>query len=154
MRCRRLFTVLATENPIEYEGTYPLPEAQLDRFLLKIVLSYPSADEEHQVIARWDAGFNARRLDQVEIQPLADADGNFSLPGRSTKYAGRARGATLHSGYRPAYARSRGGALRRQSARRGGAVVMLKSAVGDSRPRLFHARRRARYRATRCCVIV
>src|SRR5436190_11624354 len=69
-----LFTVLATENPIEYEGTYPLPEAQLDRFLLKILLSYPSADEEHQVIARWDEGFNARRLDQVEITPLAEAD--------------------------------------------------------------------------------
>ena len=69
-----IFTVLATENPIEYEGTYPLPEAQLDRFLLKILLPYPSADEEHQVVARWDAGFNARRLDQVEIQPLPDGD--------------------------------------------------------------------------------
>jgi MoxR-like ATPase len=69
-----LFTVLATENPIEYEGTYPLPEAQLDRFLLKILLSYPSADEEHQVIARWDQGFNARRLDQIEIQALGEAD--------------------------------------------------------------------------------
>src|SRR5438876_2523990 len=69
-----LFTVLATENPIEYEGTYPLPEAQLDRFLLKILLAYPSAEEEQQVIARWDAGFNARRLDQVDVQPLADAD--------------------------------------------------------------------------------
>src|SRR5256712_12700708 len=69
-----IFTVLATENPIEYEGTYPLPEAQLDRFLLKILLPYPSADEEHQVVARWDAGFNARRLDQVDIHPLPDAD--------------------------------------------------------------------------------
>jgi MoxR-like ATPase len=69
-----IFTVLATENPIEYEGTYPLPEAQLDRFLLKILLPYPSADEEHQVVARWDAGFNARRLDLVEIHPLPDAD--------------------------------------------------------------------------------
>jgi MoxR-like ATPase len=69
-----IFTVLATENPIEYEGTYPLPEAQLDRFLLKILLPYPSADEEHQVVARWDAGFNARRLDQVEIHPLTDSD--------------------------------------------------------------------------------
>ena len=69
-----LFTVLATENPIEYEGTYPLPEAQLDRFLLKILLGYPSAEDEHQVIARWDGGFNARRLDQVEIHSLADAD--------------------------------------------------------------------------------
>jgi MoxR-like ATPase len=69
-----IFTVLATENPIEYEGTYPLPEAQLDRFLLKILLPYPSADEEQQVVARWDAGFNARRLDQVPIHPLSDAD--------------------------------------------------------------------------------
>lgn len=69
-----LFTVLATENPIEYEGTYPLPEAQLDRFLLKILLQYPSAEEEHQVVARWDAGFNARRLNDVQIQALpADA---------------------------------------------------------------------------------
>jgi MoxR-like ATPase len=69
-----IFTVLATENPIEYEGTYPLPEAQLDRFLLKILLGYPSADEEAQVVANWNAGFNARRLDQVDIRPLTDAD--------------------------------------------------------------------------------
>ena len=69
-----LFTVLATENPIEYEGTYPLPEAQLDRFLLKIILTYPSAADELQVIARWDEGFNARRLDQIEIQPLGEPD--------------------------------------------------------------------------------
>jgi MoxR-like ATPase len=69
-----MFTVLATENPIEYEGTYPLPEAQLDRFLLKILLPYPSAAEEQQVVARWDAGFNSRRLNQVDVQPLAAAD--------------------------------------------------------------------------------
>jgi MoxR-like ATPase len=69
-----MFTVLATENPIEYEGTYPLPEAQLDRFLLKIVLSYPSAEDEREVVSRWNSGFNARRLDQVEIRPLPDGD--------------------------------------------------------------------------------
>jgi len=69
-----LFTVLATENPIEYEGTYPLPEAQLDRFLLKILLGYPEPGQEQQVVANWDAGFNARRLDRVDIQPLAEAD--------------------------------------------------------------------------------
>src|SRR2546421_2657263 len=73
-RLSPMFTVLATENPIEYEGTYPLPEAQLDRFLLKILLAYPSADEEHQVVARWDAGFNARRLNDVDVRQLADAD--------------------------------------------------------------------------------
>src|SRR5437763_4520142 len=59
-------TVLATENPIEYEGTYPLPEAQLDRFQLKILLSYPSEDDEREVISRWDNGFNAKRLEQVD----------------------------------------------------------------------------------------
>ncbi len=69
-----IFTVLATENPIEYEGTYPLPEAQLDRFLLKILMDYPAEEHERQVVANWDAGFNSRRLDQVDIQPLADPD--------------------------------------------------------------------------------
>jgi MoxR-like ATPase len=73
-RLSPLFTVLATENPIEYEGTYPLPEAQLDRFLLKIVIGYPALEEEAQIVANWDAGFNARRLDQIELRPLpADA---------------------------------------------------------------------------------
>ncbi|MCM3903026.1 MAG: MoxR family ATPase [Pyrinomonadaceae bacterium] len=69
-----IFTVLATENPIEYEGTYPLPEAQLDRFVLKILLEYPEEAHERQVVANWDAGFNSRRLDQVDIQPLAEPD--------------------------------------------------------------------------------
>ena len=67
-----IFTVLATENPIEYEGTYPLPEAQLDRFQLKILLSYPAEEAEREVVARWDSGFNAKRLDEVDIQPLSD----------------------------------------------------------------------------------
>ena len=69
-----LFTVLATENPIEYEGTYPLPEAQLDRFLLKLIINYPSAEEEVRIVAAWDGGFNARRLDQVDIRPLGEPD--------------------------------------------------------------------------------
>jgi MoxR-like ATPase len=67
-----IFTVLATENPIEYEGTYPLPEAQLDRFQLKILLGYPNEEEEQEVVARWDGGFNSKRLDQVDIHPLSD----------------------------------------------------------------------------------
>jgi len=68
----QIFTVLATENPIEYEGTYPLPEAQLDRFLLKILLDYPAEQDEREVLARWDAGFNSKRLDDVNIVPLQD----------------------------------------------------------------------------------
>jgi MoxR-like ATPase len=67
-----IFTVLATENPIEYEGTYPLPEAQLDRFQLKILLDYPSEAEERIVLGKWDAGFNSKRLEEVDIQPLQD----------------------------------------------------------------------------------
>lgn len=67
-----LFTVLATQNPIEYEGTYPLPEAQLDRFMLKIAVQYPSVAEELRVIANWDGGFNARRLDDIDIRPVSD----------------------------------------------------------------------------------
>lgn len=69
-----LFTVLATENPIEYEGTYPLPEAQLDRFLLKILIDYPTKEEELEVVARWDDGFNSRLLEQIQIEPLENAE--------------------------------------------------------------------------------
>jgi len=67
-----MFTVLATENPIEYEGTYPLPEAQLDRFLMKILIDYPDEAGEMEIVARWDAGFNSRHLEQVQLQPLPD----------------------------------------------------------------------------------
>ncbi|MEZ5424374.1 MAG: MoxR family ATPase [Pyrinomonadaceae bacterium] len=67
-----IFTVLATENPIEYEGTYPLPEAQLDRFLLKILIDYPGEAEEQEIVARWDEGFSSRRLEAVDIVPIED----------------------------------------------------------------------------------
>ena len=67
------FTVLATQNPIEYEGTYPLPEAQLDRFLLKIRISYPSAEEETAILNRFHEGFDPRRLDLVQTQPFEPA---------------------------------------------------------------------------------
>jgi MoxR-like ATPase len=53
-----LFTVFATQNPVEHEGTFPLPEAQLDRFLLKSVMSYPSVDAELEMLARHEAGFD------------------------------------------------------------------------------------------------
>ena len=67
-----LFMVIATQNPIEYEGTYPLPEAQLDRFLFKVLIDYPTHDEGLQVLRNVHAGFNARRLAQSGIQPVAD----------------------------------------------------------------------------------
>ncbi len=67
------FTVLATQNPIEYEGTYPLPEAQLDRFLFKIRMTYPSAEEETAILARYEQGFDPRRLDAVDLQAFEPA---------------------------------------------------------------------------------
>jgi MoxR-like ATPase len=63
------FTVFATQNPIDFEGTYPLPEAQLDRFLLKIKVRYPNADEERQMLERHH-GTSVSLLDDAKIQPL------------------------------------------------------------------------------------
>jgi MoxR-like ATPase len=65
------FHVLATANPVEYEGTYPLPEAQLDRFLLRVAFGYPSASEEHDVLRRR----LDRRREEVDIQQVTDASG-------------------------------------------------------------------------------
>jgi len=64
------FLVCATQNPIEYEGTYPLPEAQLDRFMLKVNVAYPSFDEEQNILARVQGGFRAQNLDTAEITPV------------------------------------------------------------------------------------
>lgn len=67
------FMVAATMNPIEYEGTYTLPEAQLDRFLLKLVLDLPERDTEIEVLTRHAAGFNPRDLAAAGVTPVLDA---------------------------------------------------------------------------------
>jgi MoxR-like ATPase len=54
------FFVLATQNPVEYEGTYPLPEAQQDRFLFKVRLDYPAANDEMEILRRWESGIELR----------------------------------------------------------------------------------------------
>ncbi|HUU14297.1 MAG TPA: MoxR family ATPase [Terriglobia bacterium] len=64
------FTVFATQNPVEFEGTYPLPEAQLDRFLLKIRISYPGVDHEVELLDRYQNGFDAHDLDKLGLAPL------------------------------------------------------------------------------------
>jgi MoxR-like ATPase len=64
------FIVVATQNPVEYEGTYPLPEAQLDRFLLKLHVGYPSADQEQEVLHRHDQGLDPHDIASV-IRPVA-----------------------------------------------------------------------------------
>ena len=67
------FMVAATQNPIEYEGTYPLPEAQLDRFMLKVQVSLPSYEEETEILNRHVKGFDASNLDAAGITPVASA---------------------------------------------------------------------------------
>jgi len=67
------FLVVATQNPVEYEGTYPLPEAELDRFLLKILVDYPSAEEEAAIVARHDQGLDPHDLASIGIRPVATA---------------------------------------------------------------------------------
>ena len=68
----RPFHVLATQNPIELEGTYPLPEAQLDRFLARVSFGYPSADDEWEVLRRHGSG-------EVELRSVLDRDGLLEL---------------------------------------------------------------------------
>src|ERR1700710_24219 len=67
------FCVIATQNPVEYEGTYPLPEAQLDRFLLKITMPLPDRDTEVRVLAAHAAGFDPRDLAAAGLGPVAGA---------------------------------------------------------------------------------
>jgi len=69
-RLERPFLVLATQNPIEYEGTYPLPEAQLDRFLLRTGVGYPARDDEWEVLGRRIE----RQADELELRPVVDRE--------------------------------------------------------------------------------
>ncbi len=67
------FMILATQNPVEYEGTYPLPEAQLDRFFFKILVDYPSNEAEHQILLNYHHGFDAHNLEAAGIEAVMDA---------------------------------------------------------------------------------
>jgi len=66
------FMVIATQNPIEYEGTYPLPEAQLDRFLMKLKVDYPAAEEEIAMLHLHQQGFDPHELAQSAVRPVVD----------------------------------------------------------------------------------
>lgn len=69
------FIVLATQNPIEYEGTFPLPEAQLDRFIMKLSVGYPSPKEEQEILRRR----RERRTDAMHLQPVTNAEGLLAM---------------------------------------------------------------------------
>ncbi len=75
MRLPQPFIVLATQNPIEYEGTFPLPEAQLDRFIMKLSVGYPSAQEEQEILRRR----RERRVDEYSLQAVTDPAGLLEM---------------------------------------------------------------------------
>lgn len=75
MRLPVPFMVVATQNPIEYEGTFPLPEAQLDRFMMKLSIGYPSAKDEQEILHRR----RERKADAVDLQPVTDAAGFLAM---------------------------------------------------------------------------
>jgi len=66
------FLVFATQNPIDFEGTYPLPEAQQDRFLMKVLIDYPESESEMDVLRRHHAGFKPQNLEEAGIKPVID----------------------------------------------------------------------------------
>jgi MoxR-like ATPase len=68
----RTFTVFATQNPVEFEGTYPLPEAQLDRFLMKIRVEYPQPVQEAEILSRYQDGFEARAFERVQVEAVPE----------------------------------------------------------------------------------
>ena len=80
----RPFMVVATQNPIDTEGTYPLPEAQLDRFLFKLTIGYPSADEETAILRRATEGQAGDALPLDQVRPLLDAAGLLALQQAAT----------------------------------------------------------------------
>ena len=74
-----LFTVIATQNPVEYEGTYPLPEAQLDRFLVNVRIDYPPKAAELDMLTRYAGGFDAERSETYMPEPVLSASDVISL---------------------------------------------------------------------------
>ena len=140
----RPFLVLATQNPIEYEGTYPLPEAQLDRFLLRVSFGYPSRSDEWEVLSRR----LERREDEVELTPVVDGQTLLALQAAiEDVHVGDAVGAyivDLVTATRTSASTTVGASPR-------GSLAVLEARAlqgGARRPRLRHARgRQGRRRA-------
>ena len=134
------FLVLATQNPVEYEGTYPLPEAQRDRFLVHVAIGYPSADEERAMLRlrppRARAGrAGRRRRGRQRGGPARRAGGGR----RDRDHRG---GRRLRRRDRPPHARAAERHARREPARRGAPAGRRQGRGAAGRPRLRHARRR------------
>ena len=144
----RPFLVLATQNPIEYEGTYPLPEAQLDRFLLRVSFGYPSKSDEWELLSRR----LERREDEVELDPVIDGPTLLELQAAIEHvHVGRVR-RRLHRRARLGDAQQQLDRGRREPARQPRRAQARALQGGAGGPRLRHpgrreGRRRARARA-------
>ena len=134
----RPFLVLATQNPIEYEGTYPLPEAQLDRFLLRVSFGYPSRSDEWEVLSRR----LERREDEVELNPVVDGQTLARSPGRDRGRPRRRCHRHLHRRPRHGDAHEHLDHRRRQPARQPRRAQARTLQGCARRPRLRHARGR------------
>jgi MoxR-like ATPase len=75
----QVFLVIATQNPVEYEGTYSLPEAQLDRFMMKVVIDYPPEEKEAEILDKIENGFDSSHLEKASIQKLLELNSLVSL---------------------------------------------------------------------------
>ena len=99
-----VFTIIATQNPVEQEGTYKLPEAQLDRFLMKITMDYPTTDEEVEILLRHQASAAFTRVDRLEplltpadLAPLRDAAQQVRVEASLLRYIAEIVDTTRHS---------------------------------------------------------
>jgi MoxR-like ATPase len=79
MQLPPVFLVVATQNPVEFEGTYPLPEAQLDRFLFKVLVDYGTAEAERGIVQRHHAGLQVTQLEDAGLEPVVDVPGVLEL---------------------------------------------------------------------------
>ena len=136
------FMVVATQNPIEQQGTYPLPEAQLDRFLFKIIIDYPSRDEEREIVRRHGHRSAMPKLEDFGLQPVADAATLAGVRAGGHRGAPVGRAHRLHRGRGPRDARAflaRGRRLDPRGQHAGRRRARLRGAAG---PRLRDPRRR------------
>ena len=132
------FMVFATQNPVEYEGTYPLPEAQVDRFMVRLSLGYPSPEDEAGMLAGHEAGDRV-----LDLEPVVDHDDVLERAGRRAPRARLARAARLRRRAAAPHPRRLARRARRVAARRPDAAARGEGERAAQRPRPRAARRRA-----------
>jgi MoxR-like ATPase len=134
------FTVFATQNPVESEGTYPLPEAQLDRFLFKIEIGYPSTSDEDAMLEAVNRGFDSGDLQRAGVHTGHHPRRAGRRPRRDARGDHRAGGAGLRAQAGWRYARFATHSPGRRAPRQRAPVAGLQGARGAARPRLRHPR--------------